>query len=83
MLGTSSAPARPARSALPVPKRVSPAVLAMFGLAAVGFLVYAVMLAHAAYGEQPQADRFLAAPRCVANATPAGDCVAWQIRTVC
>jgi len=54
----------------------------MFGLFAAGLLVYAAILAHAAYGERAQAGRFLAAPWCVANATPAGDCIAWQMWTV-
>jgi hypothetical protein len=65
-----------------VRKRESTAVLAIFGLFAIAALVFAGYLAHAAYGERTRADQFLAAPRCTGNATPAGDCVGWQTRTV-
>jgi hypothetical protein len=65
-----------------VRKRESPVVLVMLGLFAVAALVYAGALAHWAYGERAQAGRFLAAPRCAGNATPAGDCSAWLTRTV-
>ncbi len=82
VLGTSLAPPLPARPALPVRKRESPAVLVMLGLFAVAALVGAGILAHAAYDERAQAGQFLAAPRCAGNAAPAGDCVAWQTRTV-
>jgi hypothetical protein len=71
-----------ARPGLPVRKRESFAVLAIFGLFAIAALVLAGYLAHAAYGERARADHFLAAPRCARNAAPVGDCAAWQARTV-
>jgi hypothetical protein len=55
---------------------------ALLGLSGIVILVWAGTLAYQAYGERAQAGLFLAAPRCAGNATPAGDCSAWQTRTV-
>jgi hypothetical protein len=56
--------------------------MAFLGLVAIACLVFAGYFAHRAYDERAQAGQFLAAPRCTGNATPAGDCFAWQTRTV-
>jgi hypothetical protein len=52
------------------------------GLVGVAFLVFAGRMAYSAYGERAQSGQFLSAPRCAANAAPAGDCSAWQTRTI-
>jgi hypothetical protein len=57
-------------------------VRAFLGLSGIVLLVFAGTMAYQAYGERAQAGQFLAAPRCAGNATPAGDCSAWQTRTV-
>jgi hypothetical protein len=55
---------------------------AFLGLFGVAILVGAGTQAYQAYGERTQAGQFLAAPRCAGNATQAGDCFAWQTRTI-
>jgi hypothetical protein len=57
-------------------------VVVLLGLLAVAILGWAGAFASSAYGERAQAGRFLAAPRCAAGASPAGDCSAWLTRKV-
>jgi hypothetical protein len=75
---------RPAPSRLTVTVKKHKALLdmALLGLVGVALMVFAGTMAYSAYGERAQSAQFLSAPRCAANAAPAGDCSAWQTRTV-
>jgi hypothetical protein len=54
----------------------------LLALAGVACMVAAGMMAYSASGERAQNGQFRSAPRCAANVAPAGDCFAWQTRTV-
>jgi DnaJ domain len=76
------APRQTPRWVAAVNKHKALLAMAFLGLFGVAILVWAGAAAYRAYGERAQAGQFLAAPRCAGNATPAGDCSAWQTRTV-
>jgi hypothetical protein len=72
----------PGRVAIALNKHKALVAMAFLGLVGVALLVWAGAMASWAYTGRAQAGQFLAAPQCAGNATPAGDCSAWQIRTV-
>jgi DnaJ domain len=72
----------PERLAVAVNKHVALLIAAFLGLFGIACMAGAGMMAYRADGDRAQAGQFLAAPLCAGNATPAGDCSAWQTRTV-
>ena len=72
----------PGRLAIIVEKHKALLETALLGLVGIAGLVLAGTMTYSAHGGQAQSGQFLAAPRCAANAGSAGDCSAWQTRTV-